>query len=451
MRNKTRYVCQACGFEAPKWYGRCPGCGAWNTLVEEIRKARTATPKDAPENRPVSLAAVRSAPPPERILTGIGEFDRVLGGGIVPGALILIGGEPGIGKSTLITTAAAQLARAGRTVLYISGEESLEQVRLRAGRLGAEAERFYVLAETRLDAVLSAIETLTPDVVIIDSIQTMRHPELASAPGSVSQIREGTAFLLDTLKPRHIAVFLVGHVTKQGEIAGPRLLEHMVDAVLYFEGERMQHYRLLRAVKNRFGPTNELGVFEMQERGLVEAPSPSELFLRERPEAAVGSAVTATMEGSRPLILEVQALLVPTLYPSPRRSATGFDLGRLHMLLAVLEKRVGLNLLGHDAYVNVVGGVRLFEPAADLAVAMAIASNFREVPLAPADLFIGEVGLTGEVRSVPRLGERLAEAERLGFRRAFVPPWTKHAAPPGVIEWIEVRTVKEALERAMGR
>ncbi|MBT9283130.1 MAG: DNA repair protein RadA [Hydrogenibacillus schlegelii] len=451
MREKTVYVCQTCGYEAPKWLGRCPGCGAWNTLVEERRSARPAKERPAAPAiaRPVSLAAAAARPPAERLRTGLEEFDRVLGGGLVPGSLVLLGGEPGIGKSTLASIAAARLAGAGRRVLYAGGEESEEQIRLRLARLGVEAADLYLLADGRLDALQEAVETLRPAAVIVDSVQTMRHPELASAPGSVAQVREGTAFLLEVLKPRKVAALLIGHVTKEGTIAGPRVLEHLVDAVLYFEGERYQQYRVLRAVKNRFGPTNELGLFEMTESGLVPAEAPTKLFLRERSEAAIGAAVTATMEGSRPMLLEVQALLVPTLFPVPRRSATGFDLGRLHMLLAVLEKRAGLHLIGHDAYVNVVGGLRISEPAADLAVALAIASSFREAPVAAGDVFIGEIGLSGEVRPVPRLSARLAEAARLGFRRAFVPP-AAGGRPEGLVG-VEVRTVREALEAAFGR
>lgn len=456
MRVKTQYVCQSCGYQAAKWHGRCPGCGSWNSMVEEIipptHEVGRRLEKDASDApRPLDLSTLTERPEAfRRIPSGISEWDRVLGGGLVPGSLILIGGEPGVGKSTLIMQVALRYAGQGETVLYVSGEESVEQVGLRARRLGGDEKSFYLLSESRLEHIADVARKLHVRVLIIDSIQTMRHPDITSAPGSVAQVREGTTFLLDFAKTSGVATLIVGHVTKSGDIAGPRMLEHMVDTVLYFEGDRDHFYRLLRAMKNRFGSTYELGVFEMQDRGLIPHETPGELFLRERQEESIGSAVLVTIEGTRPFLLEIQALLVPSLYPAPRRTASGYDLNRLHMLLAVLEKKAGLHLMGQDAYVNVVGGMRIGEPAGDLATALAIASSFRERPLSARDVYLGEIGLTGEVRQIPRLLERLKEAQSRGFRRALVPPKGDRVLEQGgekhiSLEVVPVQTIQEAL------
>lgn len=459
MRVKTHYVCQNCGYQAAKWHGRCPGCGRWNTMVEEMIPSepatnRTAFQDDASVSAPLNLTSIAQHPEAfRRILSGIGEWDRVLGGGLVPGSLILLGGEPGVGKSTLLMQVALRYAQDGETVLYVSGEESVEQVGLRARRLGGQEQHFYLLSETRLEHIVSSARHLKARILIIDSIQTMRHPDLTAAPGSVSQVREATSFLLDFAKSSGVATLIVGHVTKSGDIAGPRMLEHMVDTVLYFEGDRDHFYRLLRAMKNRFGSTYELGVFEIEERGLVPHASPGEIFLSERQEESIGSAVFVTMEGTRPFLLEIQALLVPTLYPAPRRTSSGYDLNRLHMLLAVLEKKAGLHLMGQDAYINVVGGMRIGEPAGDLAAALAIASSFRDRPLSARDIYLGEIGLTGEIRQIPRLFERLKEAQNHGFQRVLVPPHSAALLEKGgekrlSLTIIPVRTVREALEVA---
>lgn len=459
MRVKTHYICQSCGYQAVKWHGRCPGCGSWNTMVEEIISSepatnRTASQKDTSVSTPMNLSSIAQHPEAfRRIASGIGEWDRVLGGGLVPGSLVLLGGEPGVGKSTLLMQVALHYAQDGQTVLYVSGEESVEQVGLRAQRLGGKEQHFYLLSETRLEHIASSARKLKARILIIDSIQTMRHPDITSAPGSVSQVREATTFLLDFAKSSGVATLIVGHVTKSGDIAGPRMLEHMVDTVLYFEGDRDHFYRLLRAMKNRFGSTYELGVFEIEERGLVPHASPGEIFLSERQEKSIGSAVLVTMEGTRPFLLEIQALLVPTLYPAPRRTSSGYDLNRLHMLLAVLEKKAGLHLMGQDAYINVVGGMRIGEPAGDLAAALSIASSFRDLPLSARDIYLGEIGLTGEIRQIPRLFERLKEAQNHGFQRALVPPKSLALLEKGgdkrlSMEIIPVHTVREALEVA---
>jgi DNA repair protein RadA/Sms len=374
----------------------------------------------------------------------------VLGGGIVPGSLVLIGGDPGIGKSTLLLQLSRELSAAGKGLLYVSGEESATQIKLRAERLGTMHDNLYVLSETDLDLAIRAVDELRPDFLIIDSIQTMFRPSFSSAPGSVSQVRECTSMLLRVAKTLNIATFIVGHVTKDGSLAGPRMLEHMVDAVLYFEGERHHTYRVLRAVKNRFGSTNELAIFEMTERGLQEVSNPSEMFLSERTEHSPGSAVVAAMEGSRPLLLEVQSLVAQTSFGTPRRMATGADYNRVCLIIAVLERRLGMQLQMSDAYVNLAGGVRVDEPAIDLGVALALASSFRDRPLAEGDVYIGEVGLTGEVRSVTRLEQRIKEADKLGFRRCIVPAYSlKGWRPQGNIEVVGVKTVAEALQLAL--
>ncbi|MFT4415693.1 DNA repair protein RadA [Fredinandcohnia humi] len=454
-KTKTKYTCQTCGYETPKWMGKCPGCNAWNTLVEEIehkpaRKGAFAHSSPTVQRKPSPITSIETVNEP-RMYTTNKEFNRVLGGGIVQGSLVLIGGDPGIGKSTLLLQVSAQLA-AQNKVLYISGEESVKQTKLRSDRLGVTSEQLFVLSETDLEFISQTIIELKPSFVVIDSIQTIYHPEIASAPGSVSQVRECTAELMRIAKTNGIAIFIVGHVTKEGNIAGPRLLEHMVDTVLYFEGERHHTYRILRAVKNRFGSTNEMGIFEMKETGLEEVKNPSEIFLEERSTGAAGSIVVASMEGTRPVLVEVQALISPTSFGNPRRMATGIDHNRVSLLMAVLEKRAGLLLQNQDAYLKVAGGVKLDEPAIDLAVALSIASSFRDQPSNPTDVIIGEVGLTGEVRRVSRIEQRVQEAAKLGFKRVILPErnlggWT---APRGV-EVIGVSDIRQAIQHTLGR
>lgn len=455
VKTRTKYVCQSCGYESVKWAGRCAGCGQWNTLVEEIEAApskhsapfggrATATASTKPQ----PMAAIPSQME-HRDSSGMEEFDRVLGGGVVPGSMILLGGDPGIGKSTLLLQIAHTLATEGKTVLYISGEESVNQIKLRAERLSASTESLYVMSETDLEAAVRAVEELQPSFLIIDSIQTMFRPDLASAPGSVAQVRECTALLLRVSKNLNVATFIVGHVTKEGHLAGPRMLEHMVDAVLYFEGERHHTFRILRAVKNRFGSTNELAVFEMKGQGLEEVQNPSEMFLSERQVSTPGSAVVAAMEGSRPVLLEAQALVASTSFGTPRRMASGADYNRLCLMIAVLERRIGLHLQQSDAYLNIVGGVQVDEPAIDLGLALALASSFRDRPLRSGDVYIGEVGLTGEVRSVPRLEQRIREAARLGFKRCVVPHHGLRSLPDTPdIRVVGVQSVADALTRA---
>jgi DNA repair protein RadA/Sms len=427
---RVHYTCQQCGNESAKWLGRCPECGAWNSYVEGVRTVTPARQSLAADGR--GRLTSQGAPVPERLSevslaaiprlsSGLAEFDRVLGEGIVPGSLVLIGGDPGVGKSTLLLQVAASVASRGERVLYVTGEESAQQVRLRAQRLGAVAEHLYVLAETNLDAVLEHVEQLTPGLLIVDSIQTAYLEGLPASPGNITQLRECTLRLMNLAKTRHLPVFLIGHVTKEGSIAGPRALAHIVDCVLYLEGERFYTYRLLRAEKNRFGSTNEIGVFEMEADGLRQVSNPSAAFLAERVTASSGSAVTVPMEGSRAILVEVQSLVAGTSLAVPRRTAVGVDLNRLLLLLAVLTRRVGLPLGSQDVYVNVVAGLKLTEPAVDLGVALAIASSFRDTPLDPGLVAIGEVGLLGELRPVRQLERRLAEASRLGFERCIVP------------------------------
>jgi DNA repair protein RadA/Sms len=449
-RTRTLFSCQQCGAESPKWLGRCPDCGAWNSYVETVVAAAPARALNVTgalaRTEVVSLDKVAGADF-ARITVPIAEFDRVLGGGIVPGSLLLIGGDPGIGKSTLLLTVSALLADALGRVLYVSGEESVEQIKMRADRLDLRTPNLLLLAETNLETVLEQIERTQARVVVIDSIQTMYLEELTSAAGSVSQVRDCAVHLQRVAKARGLPVFLVGHVTKEGAIAGPRVLEHIVDAVLYLEGERFHAYRLLRGVKNRFGSTNEVGVFEMTDTGLVGVDNPSRLFLAERPQGAAGSVVAATLEGTRPLLVEIQALTSSAGYGLARRTANGLDLNRLHMLSAVLTKRLGMNLSHQDIIVNVVGGLRVGEPAADLAVATAIASSFRDWAV-PADLVaIGEVGLSGELRTVSQQERRLAEAAKLGFKRAIAPrTGVRGNGGPGGIDVTAVDSVEQALE-----
>ena len=426
-KSKPRFVCQECGHEAHKWMGKCPGCGAWNTLVEEApaSEVKARVPK-SPSNGSASAKNVR----PERLTdvelgeearlqTGVAEFDRVMGGGVMRGSFSLIAGDPGIGKSTLMTELGGYLPE--RTILYVTGEESKRQVKLRADRLGVNSENLLLLAETNVEAIADAVGEAEPDLLVVDSIQTIYRPDLTSAPGSVSQVRESTASLLKVTKEMEFSTFLVGHVTKKGTIAGPRVLEHMVDTVLYFEGDQHHAYRILRSVKNRFGAANEIGVFEMRETGLREVPNPSEIFLSERGYGVSGSTVVCSLEGTRPILVEIQALVTPSSYGTPQRTATGVEYKRLQMLLAVLEKRAGLAFSDYDVFVNVAGGVKLDEPAVDLGVAVACASSFRDVPADTGSVLIGEVGLGGEVRTVSQIEPRLKEAAKLGFERAVIP------------------------------
>lgn len=452
-KQKTKFCCQECGYESPKWMGKCPGCQSWNTMVEEIEtvvRTQGMNSSVRTKEKPTPIIHIESDPEP-RVVTSNKELNRVLGGGIVPGSLILVGGDPGIGKSTLLLQTSFELTQAQQKVLYISGEESVKQTKLRADRLNASSPLLYVLCETNLELIEEAIQETDPDFLVIDSIQTVYHPGITSAPGTVAQVRECTGHFMRIAKGKGIATVLVGHVTKEGAIAGPRMLEHMVDCVLYFEGERHHSYRVLRAVKNRFGSTNEIGIFEMQEVGLVEVSNPSELFLSERPLGVAGSTVVASMEGSRPVLVEIQALVSSTNFPSPRRMATGVDHNRLSLIIAVLEKRMGMFLQNQDAYLNVAGGVKLDEPAVDLAIAISIASSFRDQPTRPFDVVFGEIGLTGEVRGVSRIDQRVKEAEKLGFRRVIMPEkslkgWTH----PSGMEIIGVNTVAEALKAALG-
>ena len=454
MKAKTLFYCTECGNETPKWQGKCPACGAWNTVVERppeqspTKKTSGSRGKGSalgvPVRQPQRISEVETTDE-LRFCTGMGELDRVLGGGAVKGSLVLVGGAPGIGKSTLMLQICDNLCNFAK-VLYVSGEESERQIKLRAERLKVRGEGLYLLGETNLDNMIDAVHTLRPDVLIVDSIQTMYHSEVNSAPGSITQVKECTMALMQLAKGENITVFVIGHVNKEGSIADPKVLEHMVDCVLYFEGERHMAYRILRAAKNRFGATNEIGVFEMEDGGLTEVPNPSEALLSGRPIDAPGTCVTCVMEGVRPVLAEVQALVVPSSLGNPRRVSNGFDYNRAMLLLAVLEKRGGLLLNGCDAYFNVIGGLSLDEPAADLATMIALASSFRDKPV-PSDLAaIGEVGLTGELRAVSSLGQRLSEVRRLGFTKCLIPKRTqgKLIAPDG-LELIRVNNVREAL------
>ncbi len=431
-RPRTVHRCTECGGAAPRWSGRCGSCGGWNSLVEELQEPTSRPAAGPPADRPVAVADVEMGEWRTRP-TGVDELDRVLGGGLVPGSATLVGGEPGIGKSTLLLQALAAMARGGARCLLVSAEESKQQVRLRAERLGAVEPRLWLMAETSLAGVLAGVEEVAPDVVVVDSIQTVFDPALGSAPGSVAQVRECAHQLVGVAKRRDLAMVLVGHVTKDGSLAGPRVLEHVVDTVLSFEGERHHSLRLLRAVKHRFGPTGELGLFEMAGAGLVGVPDPGALFLGDRRPGVAGSVVVPAMEGHRPLLVEVQALVTSSQLPVPRRSAQGVDAGRMALVVAVLAERAGLSLGHHDVYVSAVGGVRVTEPAADVAMALALASAFTDQPLPPGLVACGEVGLAGELRQVGHGARRMAEAERLGFRCALVP-----ASAPLVAQGLEV-------------
>lgn len=450
---KTVYACTACGYESPRWVGQCPSCRTWNTMEETVSApapTAAAAKKEAKQRPGTGSAAMLLRDVPEdamqRTSTGVPELDRVLGGGIVEGGLMLIGGDPGIGKSTLLLQVCAHLAKAGHSVLYISGEESAKQIKLRARRLGIDVPNLYVLAENALDAMEEKLTQLQPEIAVVDSIQTMYRPEMASAPGSVSQIRECTSLLMRLCKENGISMFVVGHVTKEGAIAGPRMLEHMVDVVLYFEGDRMQEYRLLRAVKNRFGSVNELGVFQMTEQGMQPVDNPSEQLLSHRAKGASGSVVFCGLEGSRPLLCDVQALAAPTAFGTPRRTVGGADAGRVALLLAVLEKRCGIRTSNHDVYINVAGGLELGEPAADLALCAAVASSIKDAPLGAEVAVVGEIGLAGEVRSVPQCERRVSECARLGFTTVIAPKANvRNLRAPEGVHVIGVDTVAQAL------
>ena len=448
-KNHTVFFCKECGYESAKWMGQCPSCRQWNTFVEEP-VAETARPGMTKRNAgkaavPVSISDI-SLEEQDRTPTGFGELDRVLGDGIVKGSLVLVGGDPGIGKSTLLLQVCRNLAASGKRLLYISGEESLKQIKMRANRIGAVSGELFFLCETNLDAVSGAIENTKPEIVVIDSIQTMYREDLSSAPGSVSQVRESTNLLMQIAKGYGITIFIVGHVTKEGVVAGPRVLEHMVDTVLYFEGDRNDSYRILRAVKNRFGSTNEIGVFEMCRQGLVEVKNPSEFMLSGKPENASGSVVACAMEGTRPMLMEIQALVCRSNFGMPRRTAAGLDYNRVNLLMAVLEKRAGLELSNYDAYVNIAGGIKMNEPAADLGIVLAIASSYRNRPIPDDMIVFGEVGLSGEVRAVTMPEQRVAEARKLGFKSCIVPE-VSMGALKGIegIRIIGVKNVNQAI------
>ncbi len=451
-KQKTVFFCTECGSETPKWQGRCPTCGQWNTIQEHIEKpAAAGRTKLGPVG--VSRTAQRlcevDCNDEIRFSTGMGELDRVLGGGAVEGSLVLVGGAPGIGKSTLLLQICNSLC-AGRRVLYVSGEESEKQLKLRAQRIGVMPDALYIISETRFSDILEVVDALKPDILIVDSIQTLYNEENDASPGSVSQVKECTMSLMQLSKMQGITVFVVGHINKDGAIAGPKVLEHMVDCVLYFEGDPNTSYRLLRAAKNRFGSTNEIGVFEMADTGLVEVPNPSQMLLEGRPEGATGTCVSCVMEGTRPILAEVQALVAKTSSHIPKRTADGFDLNRAALLLAVAEKRANIKLSVLDAYINVIGGLRLDEPGADLPVLLAIASSYRDQPI-PDDLVaIGEIGLTGEIRAVSQMNQRLAEVARLGFKRCIIPKKSSEKLEiPNSLEVYCVRNLREAIEIAM--
>jgi len=444
---KSRHICQQCGFQSPKWLGRCPGCGQWNTLVEEIlvrdppSGGKELPPPATPQ--PIDGVVLEES---RRLSCNIVELDRVLGGGVVPGSVILIGGDPGIGKSTLLLQALSGLTSLEQPILYISGEESTLQIKMRSQRLGVISSHLYVAAESALENILRLVDEFNPAAVAVDSIQTAYTSQLESAPGSVAQVRHCADRLMQEGKRKGLPVFLVGHVTKEGAIAGPRVLEHMVDTVLYFEGDRGHAFRILRATKNRYGSTNEIGVFEMKDSGLQEVSNPSELLLAERPMDTPGSAVTAAMEGTRPIMVEVQALASPSSLAAPRRTSMGIDHNRLALLVAVLEKKVGLSLLHQDIFVNAVGGVRIHEPGVDLAIATAIASSFLDKPVDPQTVLLGEVGLTGEVRAIGRTDIRVAEASKLGFRRCLLPQSNVERLPEvQSCEMIGVKSLQDVL------
>lgn len=452
-KKSTAFFCQSCGYESAKWLGQCPGCREWNTFVEEPvdKGSKSGKMSFAPGRAvPVMLKDITGGES-ERISSGIGEFDRVLGGGIVKGSLVLIGGDPGIGKSTLLLQVTRNLTKTGHKVLYVSGEESLRQIKMRADRLGTDFETLKILCETNLSDIGEAIKAEAPETVVIDSIQTMYKEDISSAPGSVSQVREATSFLMQIAKQLEINIFIVGHVTKEGAVAGPRVLEHMVDTVLYFEGDRHASYRILRGVKNRFGSTDEIGVFEMRAEGLHEVLNPSEYMLSGRAGDASGSVITCSMEGTRPVMIEIQALVCRSNFGIPRRQTTGMDYNRVNLLMAVIEKRAGLNIGDHDAYVNIAGGLKINEPSLDLATVMAIVSSFRNKAVDEKTVVFGEVGLSGEVRAVSQAEQRVAEASKLGFTTVVLPASNISDRLKSFkgIEIIPVSNIKEALDIPM--
>ena len=452
---KTHFVCQNCGYISPRFLGRCPNCGQWNTLVEEVDQSTIKQPKTTTTTltgivaKPQRINEIDTQKTP-RVKTQLHELNRVLGGGIVPGSLVLIGGDPGIGKSTLLLQVSGQLSQEGHSVLYVSGEESANQIKMRAQRLDVSGDDFYIYPETNMDSIRATIDEMSPEYVVIDSVQTMQATDVTSAIGSVAQIRAVTAQLMQIANGKNITVFVVGHVTKGGVLAGPKILEHMVDTVLYFEGDLHHTYRILRSVKNRFGSTNELGIFEMNGTGLKEVANPSEIFLEERLKDATGSAVVVSLEGTRPILVEIQALITPSVFGNAQRTATGLSRNRVSLIMAVLEKRANLLLQNQDAYLKAAGGVKLDESAIDLAIAVAIASSYRDKGTKPTDAFVGEVGLTGEIRRVNRIEQRVAEAAKLGFKRIFIPKnnlqnWT----PPQNIEVVGVTTISQTLQLAL--
>ena len=452
LKSKTIYICSECGFESAKWYGKCPGCGQWNCMNEEVREA----PAKKSALSQVSHVAARPVPitqidttDEQRYHTGLSELDRVLGGGIVKGSLILISGDPGIGKSTILLQICEYLGQTLR-ILYVSGEESSRQIKLRAARLGVGSENLYIMTETDIQLIVEQIRQEKPDLVMIDSIQTMNHTDLSSSPGSVTQVRECTSTVMRAAKSLDIPIIIVGHVNKDGAVAGPKVLEHIVDAVLYFEGDRQMSYRILRAVKNRYGSTNEIGVFDMGDNGLRQVDNPSMALLSGRPKNVSGTCVTCVMEGSRPILAEIQGLATTTGFGNPRRMSTGFDYNRMSLLLAVLEKRAGFYFSNLDAYVNVVGGLRLEEPAADLAVAMSLVSSLKDVPVCENAIVFGEIGLAGELRSVSHINARISEAEHLGFEKCILPyhGLKQINGNHGKIKLIGVKNIRDAFEAA---
>ena len=454
---KSKYVCQNCGYENPKWLGKCPECLQWNTFVEEIEEKMTprqeslAKQASRSTSRPVSINSI--APKrEERFSTSIPELDRVLGGGVIPGSLVLVGGDPGIGKSTLLLQVSNNVAETGKKVLYISGEESENQIKMRAKRLKISSDNLYIYTENNLAAIELQIAEVEPDMVIVDSIQTMISPEINSAPGTISQIKEGTSKFMKISKSKSISTFIVGHVTKEGALAGPKLLEHMVDTVLYFEGERYNTYRPLRAVKNRFGSTNELGVFEMKSDGLVELENPSKVLIAEKPNDVSGSVIVSTVEGTRSMLLELQALVAPTNFGYPRRTTTGVDNNRVALILAVLEKVIGMQVQSQDVFVNIIGGLRINEPSMDLGIALAIASSFRNIPVDASVVVTGEIGLTGELRTVSFIEKRIMECEKLGFKKMVIPKgnYLEEFKKDYRIELVPVYNLRQAIREVLG-
>lgn len=454
---KSKYVCQNCGYENPKWLGKCPECLQWNTFVEEIEEKMTPRQESLVKqasrstSRPVSINSI--APKrEERFSTSIPELDRVLGGGVIPGSLVLVGGDPGIGKSTLLLQVSNNVAETGKKVLYISGEESENQIKMRAKRLKISSDNLYIYTENNLAAIELQIAEVEPDMVIVDSIQTMISPEINSAPGTISQIKEGTSKFMKISKSKSISTFIVGHVTKEGALAGPKLLEHMVDTVLYFEGERYNTYRLLRAVKNRFGSTNELGVFEMKSDGLVELENPSKVLIAEKPNDVSGSVIVSTVEGTRSMLLELQALVAPTNFGYPRRTTTGVDNNRVALILAVLEKVIGMQVQSQDVFVNIIGGLRINEPSMDLGIALAISSSFRNIPVDASVVVTGEIGLTGELRTVSFIEKRIMECEKLGFKKMVIPKgnYLEEFKKDYRIELVPVYNLRQAIREVLG-